>query len=246
MLSNVEYIKVKKLLNESGIFFSNKKDVFRFKDEEIIVFNENMKLEKGIGILAGKSLPMEMGVGSYSWSPLDSSITIGRFCSIARGLNIIGGRHPIEALTTSSVMYDRHFSIVNFIEDEFGYVHPKNPNKQKPFSVKIGNDVWIGANVTLPRNVNIGNGAVIAANSIVTKDVLPYTIIGGNPAKLIKYRFDSETIQRLLASKWWEYNLKDISSLNMNDPVSFLNDFNPMDIEKLKMIPVTGLDLLKL
>lgn len=246
MLANIEYIKVKGLLNKNGVFFSNKKDVFRLKDQEVVVFNEDMKLEKGIGVLAGRSLPLEMGIGSYSWSPLDSSIKIGRFCSIARGLNIIGGRHPIEALTTSSVMYDRSFSIVNFIENEFGYIHPKNPNKQKPFSVKIGNDVWIGANVTLPRNVNIGNGAVIAANSIVTKDVLPYTIVDGNPAKIIKYRFDLETIQKLLASKWWDYNLKSISSLNMNDPKSFLSNFNPIDIEKLEMTPITGSDLLKL
>jgi len=75
----------------------------------------------------------------------------------------------------------------------------------------IGNDVWIGCNSTILRGVTIGNGAVIGANSLVNKDVPPYAIVVGSPAKIIKYRFDEEIIQALLKIKWWDYPLEIIS-----------------------------------
>lgn len=78
--------------------------------------------------------------------------------------------------------------------------------------ILIQNDVWIGRGSTIMGGITIHNGAVIAANSVVTKDVEPYSIVGGNPAKLIKYRFDSEIIEKLLSIQWWNWDYKKISS----------------------------------
>ncbi|HCH27493.1 MULTISPECIES: CatB-related O-acetyltransferase [Psychrobacter] len=239
MALSVEYKKVKNFLHENGVFFTNRNH-FRLKDEDRLTFEKNLEIERGVGVLGGLSLPLRMGVGSYSWSALNNLTHIGRYCSIAAGLRILGPRHPIEALTSSSIMYDKHFSMVNFLESEYGYKHASNPNTQKPLSIVIGNDVWIGANVTLPRNIYIGDGAVIASNSVITKDVMPYTMVGGNPAKVIKSRFEPEVVKRLLASRWWDYNLEELSSLNMNNPEAFLDRFNPVMISKLKPQVITS------
>ena len=77
-------------------------------------------------------------------------------------------------------------------------------NSEKKISIEIGNDVWIGSRATILEGVNIGDGVVVAAGAVVTKDVPPYAIVGGVPARIIRYRFDEETIQNLLKMKWWE------------------------------------------
>lgn len=82
---------------------------------------------------------------------------------------------------------------------------------------EIGNDVWIGQNAVIMDGVKIGDGAIVAAGAVVTKDVAPYAIVGGVPAKLIKYRFDEATIKDLLRLKWWELSDKEILSLPVND-----------------------------
>lgn len=88
--------------------------------------------------------------------------------------------------------------------------------------ITIENDVWIGEDVIIKAGVTIANGAVIGARSIVTKDVPPYAVVGGVPAKVIKYRFSEETIIKLLELKWWEYSVLDFSGLDMSIDV---NDF---------------------
>lgn len=75
----------------------------------------------------------------------------------------------------------------------------------------VGNDVWIGYNATIMPGVQIGDGAIIASNAVVTKDVLPYSIVGGNPTKLIRYRFDEETIAMLQTLKWWDWDIQKIT-----------------------------------
>lgn len=90
----------------------------------------------------------------------------------------------------------------------------------------VGHDVWLGANVTLKQNIIIRTGAVIAANSTVVKDVPLYTIVGGNPAKIIKYRFDESQIERLLASQWWNYAFTDFQKLDIRNMDIFLEQFS--------------------
>ncbi|MCR5688349.1 MAG: CatB-related O-acetyltransferase [Lachnospiraceae bacterium] len=89
-------------------------------------------------------------------------------------------------------------------------------NCRKPLPV-IGNDVWIGHGVTVVNGVSIGDGAIIAAGSVITRDVEPYSIVGGNPAKLIRYRFDEKTIERLLKLRWWEYGPDILHGIDLSD-----------------------------
>ena len=126
------------------------------------------------------------------------NVNIGSFCSIADDITIfVGGNHNTNWISTYPFGHI-HKNIFNKFNGEG---HPSSKG-----NVNIGNDVWIGSSVTIMSGVNIGDGAVIAANSHVVKNVEPYSIYGGNPAKLIKYRFSEEQIKKILDIKWWEWN----------------------------------------
>lgn len=127
-----------------------------------------------------------------------ANLTIGNFCSIAANVNIyLGGNHRTDWVTT----YPFGHIHQNKFNDFNGDGHPSTKG-----NVIIGNDVWIGSDVTIMSGVTIGDGVVIANNSHVVKNVEPYTIVGGNPAKLIKYRFTPEQISKLLEIKWWNWD----------------------------------------
>jgi acetyltransferase-like isoleucine patch superfamily enzyme len=124
-------------------------------------------------------------------------LKIGKFCSIAQGVTIVlGGGHRPDWVTTYPFSY---------IFDEFKNTQGLPATKG---NVVIGNDVWIGINSLILSGVHIGDGAIIGACSVVTKDVEPYTIVAGNPAKVIRKRFDQETIDKLLRIKWWNWNIQ--------------------------------------
>jgi virginiamycin A acetyltransferase len=145
-------------------------------------------------------------IGLYSGGfrrNLPPGTTVGNYTGLAEGLVVINGSHPIRHKSTHEF----------FFNPDFGYVDRLLIERRK--HLNIGHDVYIGLNVTILPNVkSIGTGAIIAAGSVVIKDVPPFAIMGGNPAKLIKYRFSEETIQKLLVSKWWE---KDIDEIMAND-----------------------------
>jgi acetyltransferase-like isoleucine patch superfamily enzyme len=124
-------------------------------------------------------------------------LIIGRYCSIADGVTILlGGNHRVDWVTTYP------FSAVTDSWPEAGGIagHPKSNG-----DVRIGNDVWLCQHSTIMSGVSIGDGAVVASHAVVTKDVQPYAIVGGNPAKLIKYRFNETEIASLLKVKWWDW-----------------------------------------
>lgn len=137
-------------------------------------------------------------MGRHSFCGYDCDIycaDIGNFTSIASGVILGGARHPMEWLGMSPVFYKGRDSIKKkFVEFDI-------PSAKR---VTIGNDVWIGRNAIVLSGVSIGDGAVVGAGAVVTKDVPPYGIVAGNPAKLIRYRFNEERINSLLRIKWWD------------------------------------------
>jgi len=157
--------------------------------------HETSKIESG-------SLIVNTTFGKHSFCGYNCEIIkceIGSFVSIANGVIIGGGMHPMGWVGMSPVFYEGRDSVrAKFSE------HKREEVKK----TTIGHDVWIGRNALIKQGVTIGTGAVIGMGSIVTKDVPPYAIVAGNPARLIRKRFTEDIITGLLASKWWEMEEK--------------------------------------
>lgn len=124
-----------------------------------------------------------------------SHVNVGNFTAIGESTRIGLGRHPLNYPSTHSIFYKRNPMNNDWVEQ---IDLPDLP-------VSIGNDVWVGIESVILDGVTIGHGAVVAARSVVTKDVPPYAVVGGSPAKLIKYRFDESTIESLLRLEWWNF-----------------------------------------
>lgn len=136
--------------------------------------------------------------------PEKDQLYIGKFCSLASGVVFnLGGNQRHVKEWVSVYPFSPMFPEWN-LED---------PHEQKGDTV-IGNDVWIGTEAIIMPGVTIGDGAIIAARSVVTKDVAPYTVVGGTPAKLISQRFDDETIRELLEISWWDLDIELIQELS--------------------------------
>lgn len=135
---------------------------------------------------------------THHYEFLGDKLIIGKFCAIASGVEFVmnGANHRMNSVTTYP------FNIMGH-----GWEKSTPALEDLPFKgdTVVGNDVWIGQQVTIMPGVNIGDGAIIAANSVVTKDVPPYHIVGGNPSRILKRRFDEELIDYLLEIKWWEW-----------------------------------------
>jgi len=136
---------------------------------------------------------IDVGIGTYGCfnGNFRPHCTIGNYCSIAPGVHRLVGNHPLNMISTHPLFHLKDFGACT--ETKYEYHH-----------INIGNDVWIGTNaVILSGCESIGNGAVIGAGAVVLKDIPPYAVVGGVPAKLIKYRFDEKTIKKIEDSKWW-------------------------------------------
>jgi len=148
----------------------------------------------------------EMGLGSYIAKNSSIKAKIGRYTSIGSYVRCNSGVHPItKFVSTSPVFYSvtknklgGSYTDVQLFEEH------RTADKNNKFDVIIGNDCWIGDGVFFTGGVTIGDGAVILAHAVVTKDIPPYAIVGGIPAKIIKYRFEENTINFLLRFKWWD------------------------------------------
>lgn len=154
-----------------------------------------------------------MGYGSSVGEESLVSADIGRFTSLAPRCNFINAKHPFKSpfATTCPLFYSlikgrnpQDFSFADTqLFEEFSYY-----DRERKLVNKIGNDCWLGSDVTLIGGVEVHDGAVVLAHAVVTKDVPPYAIVGGVPAKIIEYRYDEETIKFLLKIRWWNNDMK--------------------------------------
>jgi acetyltransferase-like isoleucine patch superfamily enzyme len=155
-------------------------------------------------------------VGLYSYGCFDErriypGTTIGRYCSFSNSSRVINRNHSMESLSFSPYLYDRRLGRVDAV-----YVPIKN--------CVIEDDVWVGHNaIILPSATSIGRGSAIGAGAVVTRNVPPYSVVVGNPGRIIKRRFDVETIEYLEALKWWEWDAEVLTKFATKNP-SFVSN----------------------
>lgn len=158
-------------------------------------------------------------LGDYSYVNMNSFVLradIGKYCSIASHVHIGPGNHPMNFVTTHPFMFLRNFGHLIPSDDE------KIVTQRERRSIIIGNDVWIGQGAIIMDNIKIGDGAIIGAHSVVTKDVEPFSIVVGNPAKKIRYRFSEEISDALKDIKWWDWKRSKI--------IENIDDFRRVEI----------------
>lgn len=155
--------------------------------------------------LNGKTVINKSNVGSFCYfvNAKISRTNMGNFCSIGPNALVGGlGKHPTNMLSTHPVFYSSL--------KQCGYSFTLNSHFEEFAVTSIGNDVWIGANSIVLDGVNVGDGAIIAAGSVVVKDVPPYAVVGGVPAKVIRYRFSKDEIDKLLNLNWWNLSKEEL------------------------------------
>ena len=199
-------------------------NIYRFQNRylrkiirEVILRREGAELySKTLRKIYAKYHGVQVGMYSYGafHQILPSGVVIGRYSSMPRDLLVINASHPIT----------HRSSFPFFFNPDLGYVDKLLIERRT--KLLIGNDVYIGLDVTImPAVSNIGNGSVIAAGSVIVKDVPPFAIVGGNPAKIIKYRFSQKTIEQIIQSEWWN---KDIDEIKKNE-MEFANFLRPLE-----------------
>ena len=197
------------------MFGPNPNDIYPNPKYKSIVFLKN--IVKNPNIIVGdytfysseKECPTQFETHvthHYDW--VGDKLIIGKFCAIGEGIEFImnGANHRMCSITTYPF---------DILESGWELSKPDYPIMPFKGDTVIGNDVWIGQNVTILPGIKIGDGAILGAGSLVTKDVEPYTIIGGNPAKAIRKRFTDERIEYLLDVKWWNWDIEKVSK-NLN------------------------------
>lgn len=191
--------------------------------EEIMVDPE-ARLEAYSHLCTGWVVPLALGAFTYSLSRFEPTMRIGRYCSIA-SLVSQWAQHPVEWISSSP--FSHHPQPLGGIAD---YLNSNGSRRFEPHDfdlgsdpIEVGNDVWIGDGVALKPGVKIGDGAIVGAHAVVTRDVPPYAIVGGVPARLIRYRFPESLIERIERVRWWRFGPDVIQSLDVRDPDGFVS-----------------------
>ncbi|WP_182774238.1 CatB-related O-acetyltransferase [Pseudomonas monteilii] len=195
---------------------------------------EDSQLGQPVKVYGNSVIEAKAKIGKYSvissHSTVGANSIIGNYCTIGANSKIsVDIAAPQSFFSTHSFQYSsKHF------KDVKNYTK-KNASPESPAPTVIGNDVWIGSNVSICKGVTVGTGAIIASNSFVAEDVPAYAEVSGNPAKVVRYRFDDETISQFLHSGWWELEPKDMSDLDFQNPTESLERINSLKLHlKLK------------
>ena len=212
------HVRKKKHHRESGSSFSRNSDISLRTElgERCHIYGTaiDCRLE-GRNVVYGELYQSTMGWASFlsTGSKLEYC-SIGRYCSIGQHVHVVRGQHPSRDWVSTAPCFFSPLKQAGFTwSGEQRFEEFRWLDKEKQICLEIGNDVWIGSHSLLMEGIRIGNGAIIAAGAVVVKDVPDYAIVGGNPAKLIRYRFDEAEIAYLKELKWWE---KDPALLEKN------------------------------
>lgn len=175
---------------------------------------------------------VQIGAFTYSRSRIGRAVArIGRYCSIASDVTFGEREHPTDWISTSSFTYDGDMRMFAEAAVNTPFVPMSLPPGRSHEPIGIGHDVWVGARVYIRRGVNVGNGAILGANAVVTNDVPPYAIVVGNPGRIVKYRFDEGTVARLQAVEWWRYKFTDFAGLDLSDPTEVLDRIETLSLD---------------
>lgn len=187
-----------------------------YNDNSFLIAYPNSNVEPGATLPGGAII--DIGMFSYVSGYNSTNMRIGRYSSIASGVRTFGNAHPTNWISSSPVFYTNHHQKIYqeatkkkltkiYYFEEF--------NDKTP--ILIGNDVWIGEGCIIKPGITIGDGAIVAANSIVTKDVPSYSIVAGAPAQVRRYRFKDNIIGKLNRIRWWDYDISDVD-IDWRDP----------------------------
>lgn len=196
----------------------------RWRVGETLQVRTDAELEPYGHILHGRALPRRMGAFSYALSELQPHVEVGRYNSIASGVEFIASEHPTDWVSTSPFSYSPYglqgFTDYLRARGETSFIlHPAGAFGAKP--VVLGHDVWVGQGAMFSGGVTVGDGAIVAARAMVTQDVPPYAIVGGVPARVIRMRFPEALIARLQALAWWRFGPEVLQPLDVRNPESF-------------------------
>lgn len=170
---------------------------------------------------------LRLGAFSYGVSGFYYAAEIGRYTSIGEQVQVGRGNHPTSWFSSSPIFYEQFSDIYNYVDrnevkgvditavEAAGFIYEQPPSTTR--KVYIGNDVWIGHGAFIAPGVTIGNGAVIGAHAVITKDVPPYAIVVGNSARIVRYRFSPEVIERLQKLRWWDFTLESLTRVPIDN-----------------------------
>lgn len=157
-----------------------------------------------------------IGIAYFSYM---SDCVVGNYCTFGSRVSIGAFSHPVDGLTIHEFGYRNTMASYGetvLDRDSDDYL------SERSRQTRIGNDVWVGDNSVVIKGVKINNGAIVAAGSVVTRDVEPYSIVAGNPARLIRNRFDNDIVERLQATRWWEFSMSELRGMPLHDMLSCL------------------------
>jgi len=192
---------------------NEKKDInYIAKDAKV---GKNTVLNAPVRLVGTANVKHSCNIGNYTFinsgTTLFPATKMGKFCSIGKNCELGAFDHPTTWLSSSAIQYNLKLHFPDYIEDF------EQKKIIRPSETVFGNDVWVGSLAVVKRGLTIGNGAIIAGGSVVVKDVPPYAIVGGVPAKVLKYRFDEETIERLEKLQWWDMPSSDLKDISFDD-----------------------------